>query len=50
MMDEGKVVEFDAPWKLLEQEDSAFSALCRSSGEYETLREMAFAARDAAAL
>lgn len=35
-MQDGKVLEFDEPWKLLEKADSAFSDLCRSSGEYGT--------------
>ncbi|KAL8280166.1 hypothetical protein RQP46_007496 [Phenoliferia psychrophenolica] len=47
VMGDGKVLEYDAPWTLLERKDSAFSELCRRSGEEDVLRAMAFAARDA---
>lgn len=32
ILDNGKIVEFDSPAKLLRQENSAFKALCRASG------------------
>ncbi|GAA5985560.1 hypothetical protein JCM11641_007994 [Rhodosporidiobolus odoratus] len=37
----GVVQEYDTPLNLLAKEDSAFAALCRKSGEYEILKEMA---------
>ncbi|GAA5979907.1 hypothetical protein JCM11641_007582 [Rhodosporidiobolus odoratus] len=37
----GVVQEYDTPLNLLAKEDSAFAALCRKSGEYEALKEMA---------
>ncbi|GAA5924113.1 hypothetical protein JCM1841_004577 [Sporobolomyces salmonicolor] len=47
VLDHGEVLEFETPARLLEDEGSAFSALCRKSGEYEALREMAVKAEKA---
>lgn len=41
MLDHGVVVEYDTPANLLARDESAFSALCRKSGEYDLLKEMA---------
>ena len=35
----GRVLETGSPRELLERDDSAFSALCRQSGDIEALRE-----------
>lgn len=43
----GEVLEFDSPANLLEKDDSVFADLCRKSGEYDELRELAMAKRDA---
>ncbi|GAA6043182.1 hypothetical protein JCM8097_008715 [Rhodosporidiobolus ruineniae] len=41
VLDHGVVVEYDTPLNLLARDDSAFAALCRKSGEYDVLVEMA---------
>ncbi|GJN92324.1 hypothetical protein Rhopal_005354-T1 [Rhodotorula paludigena] len=41
VLDHGVVVEYDTPANLLARDESAFSALCRKSGEYDLLKEMA---------
>lgn len=41
----GEVLEYDSPWNLLEDENSAFSELCRKSGEFDELKKLAEAAR-----
>ncbi|GAA6053294.1 hypothetical protein JCM3770_006670 [Rhodotorula araucariae] len=41
VLDHGRVVEYDSPAALLARDDSAFAALCRKSGEFELLKEMA---------
>ncbi|GAA5842131.1 hypothetical protein JCM9279_002796 [Rhodotorula babjevae] len=41
VLDHGRVLEYDTPAALLARDDSAFAALCRKSGEYEQLKEMA---------
>lgn len=41
VLDSGRVVEFDSPMKLLEQEDSSFRHLCQRSGEEALLFQMA---------
>lgn len=43
----GEVLEFDTPANLLEKDDSVFADLCRKSGEYDELREIAMATREA---
>jgi hypothetical protein len=42
----GEVLEFDSPANLLEKDDSTFADLCRKSGEYDELKELAFVKRD----
>jgi len=44
VLGEGKVVEFGAPWELLQKEDGAFRGMVRESGEEQTLRRMAMEA------
>lgn len=41
VLDHGVVLEYDTPAALLSRDDSAFSALCRKSGELDILKEMA---------
>ncbi|GAA6009491.1 hypothetical protein JCM10207_003801 [Rhodosporidiobolus poonsookiae] len=41
VLDHGVVLEFDTPSNLLDKDESSFSALCKKSGEYEVLKEMA---------
>ncbi|KAK9376594.1 uncharacterized protein V1513DRAFT_483259 [Lipomyces chichibuensis] len=41
VMDEGTVKEYDNPHLLLQKKDSIFRAMCASSGELQTLAEMA---------
>ncbi|KAI5474447.1 ABC bile acid transporter [Pseudohyphozyma bogoriensis] len=42
----GEVIEYDSPWALIDKEGSAFNELCKNSGEYEALVELAHAKRD----
>ncbi|KAF9912909.1 hypothetical protein EC991_007521 [Linnemannia zychae] len=44
VMDHGQVVQFDTPWKLLQEEGGIFRNMCQRSGEFELLMEMASAA------
>ncbi|GAA6061216.1 hypothetical protein JCM10212_001537 [Sporobolomyces blumeae] len=41
VLDHGVVLEYDTPSRLLARDESSFAALCRKSGEYDVLREMA---------
>ncbi|SCV74803.1 BQ2448_7832 [Microbotryum intermedium] len=41
VLEHGKVVEFDAPINLLENEKSAFYDLCQSSGNFDELKQAA---------
>ncbi|KAL8926765.1 MAG: hypothetical protein Q9172_001641 [Xanthocarpia lactea] len=41
VLDKGKVVEYDAPWELITQEDGIFQGMCEMSGELEMLTEEA---------
>ncbi|SCV70403.1 BQ2448_1797 [Microbotryum intermedium] len=41
VMDAGKIVECDTPRALLQDEHGLFTEMCRHSGEYEKLREIA---------
>ncbi|KAI7895791.1 P-loop containing nucleoside triphosphate hydrolase protein [Mucor mucedo] len=41
VLDHGKVVEFESPLTLLRDTDSAFHKMCRHSGEFEYLLELA---------
>ncbi|KAJ1666246.1 Transporter of the ATP-binding cassette (ABC) [Coemansia sp. RSA 1646] len=40
VLDNGKVVEFDAPQQLLKQKDSHFYNMCEQSGEMDVLQQM----------
>ncbi|KAF9920021.1 hypothetical protein FBU30_010239 [Linnemannia zychae] len=44
VMDHGKVVQFDTPWNLL-QEEGIFKNMCQRSGEFDLLVDMASAAK-----
>jgi ABC-type transport system involved in cytochrome bd biosynthesis fused ATPase/permease subunit len=41
VLNAGEVVEYDEPLKLLEREGGAFASLCRKSGEWDVLKEVA---------
>ncbi|SCZ87687.1 BZ3500_MvSof-1268-A1-R1_Chr2-2g05153 [Microbotryum saponariae] len=41
VLDAGKIVECDTPQALLQDEHGLFTEMCRQSGEYEELREIA---------
>jgi len=41
VLDQGRLVEFDTPRKLLENPDGHFTALCKDSGSYEELLSLA---------
>ncbi|ORX49052.1 hypothetical protein DM01DRAFT_1394384 [Hesseltinella vesiculosa] len=41
VLDAGQVVEFDSPWRLINDHDSYFFKLCRKSGEFESLYQSA---------
>ncbi|KAI4254065.1 MAG: hypothetical protein LQ352_003311 [Teloschistes flavicans] len=41
VLDKGKVMEYDAPWKLMEREDGIFRGMCEMSGDVEILQEEA---------
>lgn len=47
LLGEGRVLEYAPPWELLEDPQSAFSELCRRSGEFEVLKTLAIEAREA---
>jgi ABC-type multidrug transport system fused ATPase/permease subunit len=40
VLDEGKVIEFDTPHRLITQDGSAFQNMCIHSGEYNTLLQL----------
>ncbi|KAF9091354.1 hypothetical protein BGX23_005238 [Mortierella sp. AD031] len=44
VMDHGRVVQFDTPWKLIQEEGGIFRNMCQRSGEFDLLVEMASAA------
>jgi ABC-type multidrug transport system fused ATPase/permease subunit len=41
VLDQGRIVEFDTPRRLLEQEDGWFARMCRGSADWEELKKMA---------
>ncbi|KAG0252846.1 hypothetical protein BG011_006711 [Mortierella polycephala] len=41
VMDHGQVVQFDTPWNLLREEGGIFRGMCKRSGEFDLLVEMA---------
>jgi ABC-type multidrug transport system fused ATPase/permease subunit len=47
VLDRGEVLEYGAPWDLLENEDGMFRSMCDTSGEADILRDMAKAAKAA---
>ncbi|KAI9594951.1 P-loop containing nucleoside triphosphate hydrolase protein [Syncephalis fuscata] len=47
VMDAGRMVEYDSPYSLIQKPDSLFRQLCERSGEFETLLELASAAKGA---
>lgn len=46
VLDHGKVIEFDHPWKLISKENGSFRGMCENSGNMETLVEGAKQAWD----
>jgi ABC-type multidrug transport system fused ATPase/permease subunit len=47
VLDAGEVVEYDTPWNLIQKEDGSFRDLCKKSGEFQDLLEMARAVHEA---
>jgi ABC-type transport system involved in cytochrome bd biosynthesis fused ATPase/permease subunit len=47
VLDKGEVVEFGAPWDLVEQENGVFAGMCDMTGEGAMLRVLAKKAKDA---
>ena len=41
VLEKGEVVEFDDPWQLIKKEDGSFRAMCETSGDFDTLFELA---------
>jgi ABC-type multidrug transport system fused ATPase/permease subunit len=41
VLDKGEVVEYDDPWKLIQKSDGHFRGMCQTSGEFETLYDLA---------
>lgn len=41
VLDHGRIVEFDTPHNLLQQESGLFRSMCVKSGELEVLEDMA---------
>ena len=41
VLDKGEVIEFDAPWVLIEKEDGIFRGMCEMTGDFEALIESA---------
>lgn len=41
VLDKGKVIEYDAPWELIEKEEGIFRGMCEMSGDIEILAEEA---------
>ena len=39
VLDKGKMVEYDAPWELIEKEDGVFRGMCEMSGDMDRLVE-----------
>lgn len=40
MLDEGRIVEFDAPWVLIQTPNSAFREMCRNSADWPLILQM----------
>ncbi|RMZ78679.1 hypothetical protein DV738_g3746, partial [Chaetothyriales sp. CBS 135597] len=41
VLDHGEVVEYDSPWNLIRNEKGSFRSMCETSGQFETLFELA---------
>ncbi|KAL9586159.1 MAG: hypothetical protein Q9212_001080 [Teloschistes hypoglaucus] len=41
VLDKGKVMEYDAPWELMQKEDGIFRGMCEMSGDIDILTEEA---------
>ncbi|RMZ90758.1 hypothetical protein DV736_g2006, partial [Chaetothyriales sp. CBS 134916] len=41
VLDRGEVVEYDTPWALIRKENGAFRSMCETSGQFDTLFELA---------
>ncbi|RMD41406.1 hypothetical protein DV735_g3728, partial [Chaetothyriales sp. CBS 134920] len=41
VLDRGEVVEYDSPWNLIRKEKGSFRSMCETSGQFETLFELA---------
>jgi ABC-type multidrug transport system fused ATPase/permease subunit len=41
VLDKGEVVEFDDPWELIRKEDGSFRGMCETSGNFDSLFELA---------
>jgi ABC-type multidrug transport system fused ATPase/permease subunit len=41
VLEKGEVVEFDDPWELIKKEDGSFKSMCATSGDFDTLFELA---------
>ncbi|KAJ5176909.1 ABC transporter 7 [Penicillium canariense] len=41
MLDQGRVIEFDHPWTLINKEDGLFRSMCQNSGHMEVLLDVA---------
>ena len=40
VLDEGRIVEFDAPWVLIQTPNSAFREMCRNSADWPLILQM----------
>ncbi|OCT50344.1 ATP-dependent bile acid permease [Cladophialophora carrionii] len=41
VLDQGEVVEYADPWELIQKEDGHFRSMCETSGDFDTLYELA---------
>ncbi len=41
VLEKGEVVEFDDPWELIRKEEGSFRGMCATSGDFDTLIELA---------
>ena len=41
VLDKGEVIEYADPWELLQKEDGSFRGMCETSGDFDTLLELA---------
>lgn len=46
VLDKGKLIEYDSPWALINQEDGIFRGMCEMSGDLDNLVEAARVAKD----